>query len=107
VKRRNLVGAGAAGLGGLALTSLIPSIARADGTLVSPDPIVPRIEKGPVVVGLVDFSSPPVTSTQRPLARLNYLLHANDGTYQVYACDTRGKLWLISTKTAVPRSSST
>jgi glucose/arabinose dehydrogenase len=97
VKRRDLVGAGAAGLGGLALTSLIPSIARADGTLVSPDPIVPRIEKGPVVVGLVDFSSPPVSSTQRPLARLNYLLHAKDGASRVYVCDTRGKLWLINT----------
>ena len=98
VKRRDLVGAGAAGLGGLALTSLIPSIARADGTLVSPDPIVPRIEKGPVVVGLVDFSSPPVSSTQRPLrtAQLPVPRRGRHGS-RVYACDTRGKLWLINT----------
>ena len=56
-----------------------------------------RIEKGPLAVELVEFSTPPASSTQRPYARLNYLFHAGDGTARVYVCDTRGKLWWIDT----------
>ena len=106
MKRRDMVNAGAASLGGFAIASIVPgltgsrgALAATGGVLASPDPMPGRIEKGPLAVELAEFSTPPATSTQRPYARLNYLFHAGDGTARVYVCDTRGKLWSINTGT--------
>ena len=104
MKRRDMVNAGAASLGGFAIASIMPgltgsrgALAATGGVLASPDPMPARIEKGPLAVELAEFSTPPASSTQRPYARLNYLFHAGDGAARVYVCDTRGKLWWIDT----------
>ena len=63
--------------------------------LVSPNPIAARIPLGPLRVSLRDFCTPPASSATRPLAMLNYLFHANDGSGRVFAADSRGKIWSI------------
>jgi hypothetical protein len=96
MKRRDMVNAGAASLGGFAIASIMPgltgsrgALAATGGVLASPDPMPARIEKGPLAVELAEFSTPPASSTQRPYARLNHLFHASDGAARVYICDTR------------------
>jgi glucose/arabinose dehydrogenase len=71
--------------------------------IVSPDPIGPRIKRGGIAAGLIEFSTPPPTSSERPYALLNFLYHAGDGSGRLFANDSRGKLWLIEGKTGAAR----
>src|SRR3954447_12466748 len=75
--------------------------ASAHGAIVGPDPIKPKIQKSGLAVGLADFSRPPTTAGSRPLALLNTLYHAGDGSHRVFTNDSRGVLWQLNAKTGV------
>lgn len=96
-RRRSLVRGALLGLGGLAASHLVPGTQETAqaATVVTPDPIRPRIQKSGLAVQLVEAAAPPRTSRTRPFARLNFLHHAGDGSGRVYVNDTRGKLWQI------------
>ena len=93
-----------AGIGGVVGGGLLPGGVEPIHAQVAPGgsvtPAVGRIAKSDLPpVALVDFSTPPRTSSVRPYADLNYLLHRGDGTARMFACDTRGKLYSINTGT--------
>lgn len=95
LRRRAVIRAAVGGL----VASQVPSPgvrpARA-ATKVTPNPIKPPIVKSGLAVDLLDFSAPPPTSpAARPVAMLNYLHHAGDGSRRLFAADSRGKLWAI------------
>ena len=73
--------------------------ASAHGAIVSPDPIKPKIQKSGLAVGLADFSRPPTTAGSRPLALLNTLYHAGDGSHRIFTNDSRGVLWQLNPTT--------
>lgn len=95
--RRSLLGAGAGAFAGLA-----PGTPRA-ATLVSPNPIRQRIARSGIAVEVGEFSTISASSAQAPLASLNYLYHAGDGTQRLFACDSRGKIWQVSIVSGTPR----
>ena len=64
------------------------------GAAVPLNPL-PRIQPSGLSASLVDFCVPPPTSATAPMALLNYLYHAGDGSGRVFACDARGKMWAI------------
>ena len=113
--RRRLVQGALAGLaasGGFPLASgaLAAPVDPNAGPEVTPNPIRPRIAKGPFTVELVDFCTPPRTRTTKPFAFLNFVYHAGDGKGRLFACDSRGKMWQIiggvAQTSAVPGSES-
>jgi glucose/arabinose dehydrogenase len=63
--------------------------------VVTPDPIKARIQPSGLAVELIDFCTPPPSSTGRPRAGLNFLYFAPDGTGRLYVNDTRGKIWRV------------
>ena len=107
IRRRDLIEGLLAGVGGAAAlgSGLVPEAARAApadpdaGPIVTPDPLPERITASGVVAELVDVVAPPPTSVTRPVALLNYLFHANDGTGDLYTNDTKGKMWRIDGRT--------
>lgn len=103
-RRRAVIRTALAGAGGLAASSLLPLVADeayaapADagaGPVVTPNPIGTSIARSGLAAELLDFCTPPRTSTARPYAHLNFLYHAGDGSGFVYVCDGRGKIWRV------------
>lgn len=95
--RRQAVRTAIGSLVGFVASSLLPSVVGAPrayaATVVTPNPLGPRIQKSGIAVEIADFCTPPATDTKRPFAMLNYLYHAGDGSERLFACDSRGKLW--------------
>ncbi len=60
-----------------------------------PNPIAARIEPGEIAVELVDFLQAPASSPTQPIALLNDLPHAGDGSGRLFAVDGRGFIWVI------------
>lgn len=91
-------------LGALAagLAAMAPGAAQA-AVLVSPNPIKTRIQKSGLAVEVQEFCTVPASSATRPYASLNYLFHAGDGTQRLFACDSYGKLWQVSSATGATR----
>ena len=71
----------------LALVAAAPAAAE--------DPFVDTIPRGPLAAQLVDFVQVPASSFFRPLARINGLTHAGDGSGRLFVNDMRGKIWVI------------
>ncbi|MFO1039004.1 MAG: PQQ-dependent sugar dehydrogenase [Geminicoccaceae bacterium] len=71
----------------MALTA--PGLAKAAGRA--------GVVKSGVKVEVKTFCTPPATSAVRPLAMLNYVFHAGDGSNRLFAADSRGKIWQIDT----------
>jgi hypothetical protein len=69
--------------------ALLAGPALAQGPL--PDPIV----KGSTQAVLRDVAQVPPSAAGAPLARLNLLGHAGDGSGRLFVNDMRGKLWVI------------
>ena len=59
------------------------------------DPIPEPIEPGGITVELVDFLQVPASSATQPIALLNDLAHADDGSGRLFAVDGRGLVWVI------------
>ena len=97
-----------AGVGGLVLARLPFAAGTAEaavteaGAKVTPNPIKPRILPSGLAVELLSFSTPQHTKAERPLAMLNHLYHAGDGSGRLFVADSRGKLWAIATRTGAP-----
>lgn len=91
-----------AGAGGVAAALSLPSQPAAGpseigaGPAVTPNPIKPRIVPSGLRVELLDFALPPATSTTAPLALLNHMFHAGDGSGRLFVNDARGKIWVIA-----------
>ena len=81
--------------GWLALALLATAPAAAQGPLPEPIP------EG-VAVELVDFVQVPPSSFLRPLARINLLGHAGDGSGRLFVNDMRGKIWVIDGGNLLP-----
>ena len=60
------------------------------------DPIPGPIPKSGVAVELDDVVQIPPSSTFRPLARINFLTHAGDGSGRRFVNDMRGKIYAIA-----------
>ncbi|HET6518236.1 MAG TPA: PQQ-dependent sugar dehydrogenase, partial [Geminicoccaceae bacterium] len=56
-----------------------------------PNPILP----GDIVVDIVDFVQVPPGVVEPPLARLNGMTHADDGSGRLFVNDTRGPMYVI------------
>ncbi|MFO1073087.1 MAG: PQQ-dependent sugar dehydrogenase [Geminicoccaceae bacterium] len=102
-----------AGVGGLVLARLPFAAGTAEAAVaeiavpeavvrVTPNPIKPRILPSGLAVELLPFSTPQHTKAERPLAMLNHLYHAGDGSGRLFVADSRGKLWAIATRTGAP-----
>jgi glucose/arabinose dehydrogenase len=63
-----------------------------------PDPI----QKSGLSAVLVDFVQIPASAAQAPLARINLLGHAGDGSGRLFVNDMRGKLWVIENGSVAP-----
>ena len=64
-------------------------------TLVTPDPLPEPVLPGGISVEIAEFLQVPPTNPDPPLARLNYLYHADDGSGRLFVNDTRGKIYVI------------
>ena len=67
----------------------------AAGPAVALDPLPDPILKGSRSAALVDFAQVPPSAVSAPLARINLLGHAGDGSGRVFVNDMRGALWAI------------
>lgn len=83
-------------LRGSALALLVALPSAAEGPL--PDPI----PEGSRAVELVDFVLVPPSSSFRPLARINLLTHAGDGSGRLFVNDMRGRIWVIDDGAPLP-----
>lgn len=97
IDRRDLLRTAGAGLlavaGGVALGGRLSPAAAA---VVTPNPILPRIQSSGVAVELVEFATPPRTSSNGAKAGLNFLYHQRvKGVDKLFVNDTRGKLWSL------------
>ena len=96
LRRRSLLAGAATGIGGMATGRLLGVVSEAQARgVVTPNPIKAPIARSGMAVELVDFCTPPPTSTDRPRAGLNFLYYAPDGSGKLYVNDSRGKIWRI------------
>ena len=105
-RRRAVVRAALAGLGGLAAGRLVPGLvpnARSATAIVTPDPIPARIAPGELAVEIVEFATLPPSSTGFPKVHLNQLGHAGDGSGRLFAVDSRGKLYWVDRATGAAK----
>ncbi|WP_159717005.1 PQQ-dependent sugar dehydrogenase [Geminicoccus flavidas] len=92
-----------AGIGGLIVGAWLPGLAGQAEAAIT-DPIPGRILKSSLpAIELVDFSAPPRSRSTKPYTLLNQLYHAGDGSGRLFACDTRGKIWLIDPASGAAR----
>lgn len=100
-RRRDVLHTAVAGIGGLAAARMLPGLPRPAeaAVLVTPNPIKAAILKSGVRVRLVDFSTPPRSSTKKPYALFNFLHHAGDGSGRIFVADSRGKIWRLNPTT--------
>jgi len=56
---------------------------------------IERIAASNIAIELMDFITIPPSSTEAPLARINYLYHAGDGSGRLFVNDMRGKIYII------------
>ena len=92
----NTFGTGAVGFGSFDDTGAIRNIHLEHGAGPLVDPIPKRIEDGTLALTLEPFAVIPASETAGgPMARINYLSHAGDGTGRLFVNDLRGKLYLI------------
>ncbi len=66
------------------------------------DPIPGEIEKGRLIVRVEDFAQVPASSVLRPLARVNMLTHAGDGSGRLFVIDMAGSIYVIRDKRVIP-----
>lgn len=63
------------------------------------DPIVESIPLSEVGIVLEEYITIPTSSSSEPLARINFLNHANDNTDRLFVNDLNNSLYLITDKT--------
>jgi glucose/arabinose dehydrogenase len=63
---------------------------------------VPRIAQSDLALDLIDFIHIPASSDTPPLARINFLDHAGDGSGRLFVSDMRGKIYIIRNGALVP-----
>lgn len=66
------------------------------------DLIPQKIKKSGLSVALVDVAQLPPSSEEKPLARVNWLHHAGDGSGRLFAADMRGKIHVIKNGRILP-----
>jgi glucose/arabinose dehydrogenase len=90
---------------GLMAGSLMPQTVFAADTLqpgAKPDSVIERIADSNLALDLTDFIQIPASDKQRPLARINYLYHAGDGSGRLFVNDMRGKIYIIRNGMLLP-----
>jgi len=61
----------------------------------TPNPLLHQVAASDLAIDLVDFIKVPPSSGGSPLARVNYLYHAGDGSGRLFVNDMRGKIYVI------------
>jgi glucose/arabinose dehydrogenase len=56
---------------------------------------IPRVAASSLTVELRDFVRIPASASSQPLARINFLFHAGDGSGRLFVSDMRGKIYVI------------
>ena len=90
---------------GLMVCTLMPLPALAADFLqpaVQPDAGIERVAISNLAVDLTDVVQVPASDKNRPLARINYLYHAGDGSGRLFVNDMRGKIYVIRNGTLLP-----
>jgi len=77
------------------LLAVLAAAASAAGPL-------PPIAKGGIAVTIASFVTVPASQGSPPLARLNLLTHAGDGSGRMFVNDMRGKIWVIQNGQVLP-----
>jgi glucose/arabinose dehydrogenase len=65
-------------------------------------PLVPRIAQSNLAIELTDFARIPASDKNPPLARINFLFHAGDGSGRLFVNDMRGKIYVIRDGAVLP-----
>ncbi|MFO1069240.1 MAG: PQQ-dependent sugar dehydrogenase [Geminicoccaceae bacterium] len=104
MRRRSMLGHGAAGLGAALVGGLPAEPVRAVEPVANVGPPValnplPAIQPSGVAVELVTVATAPATATVRGRAWLSYLTAAPGGQPYLYVNDTRGRIWRVDTRT--------
>lgn len=77
----------------------LPETSNSCTSIVMPepldDPIVETITKSGLSIKLINFASIPPSSSSEPVARINFLNHANDVTSRLFVNDLNHSLYLI------------
>ncbi len=60
-----------------------------------PAPAIPRVADSNLAIDLADFVTIPASDKSPPLARIDYLFHAGDGSGRLFVNDMRGKIYVI------------
>jgi glucose/arabinose dehydrogenase len=88
---------GAIGFGSFDDTGAIAGIHLVAGEGPVEDPISERVVEGSLTLKLESFATIPASDTTGgPMARINYLNHANDGSGRLFVNDLRGKMYVIN-----------
>ena len=78
------------------------ALALSSATPAAAGPLAPIPLSG-LSANIVDFVQIPASATLRPLARINLLGHAGDGSGRLFVNDMRGKLWVIEAGVVQPQ----
>jgi hypothetical protein len=77
------------------LTSHGTYAAGARPIMPSTNPLVPRVAQSNLAIDLIEFARIPASDKSPPLARINFLFHAGDGSGRLFVNDMRGKIYVI------------
>jgi glucose/arabinose dehydrogenase len=68
----------------------------------TPGPSISRITPSKLAIELADFAQIPASDSKAPLAKLNFLFSAGDGSGRLFVNDMRGKVYVIKDGAVLP-----
>src|SRR5277367_3608438 len=80
---------------GMVLSLLLGLDGAAAQSFVTPNPLFHKIIQSDIAIELIDAIKLPPSSDHPPLARLNFLYHAGDGSGRLFVNDMNGKIHVI------------
>ena len=93
----NTFTSGAVGFGSFDDTGAITGIQLVAGEGPVVDPVSAPVEQGSLTLKLERFATIPASDTTGgPMARINYLSHANDGSDRLFVNDLNGSMYVIN-----------
>ena len=86
----------------ISITCCLSSWAAYAAAPSPPTPAVPRVTQSRLAIELSDFVRVPASDSSEPLARINYLFNAGDGSGRLFVNDMRGKIYVIRNGSVLP-----